>query len=134
MKVKVRSVDRDTDFFDIVEGAQEGDALAPYLFIICLDYVLWTSIDLMKENGFSLAKARSRRYPARTITNVDYADDIALRANIPGKADSLLHSLERVASRKGLHVNADKTGRMCFNQNQKVDISILEDGSLKLMD
>ena len=30
----------DTDYFDIVAGVQEGDALAPYLFIICLDYVL----------------------------------------------------------------------------------------------
>ena len=37
-KVKVRSPDRDTDFFDIVAGVLPGDKLAPYLFIICLDY------------------------------------------------------------------------------------------------
>ena len=42
-----------------------------YLFIICLDYVLRTSLDLMKENGFQLAKERSRRYPAQTITDAD---------------------------------------------------------------
>ena len=34
-----------------------------------------------KENGFKLVKERSRRYPAQTITDVDYADDIALQAN-----------------------------------------------------
>ncbi len=36
-KVKVRSPDGDTDYFDIVAGVQQGDKLAPYLFIICLD-------------------------------------------------------------------------------------------------
>ena len=39
-KVKVHSPDRDTDYFNIVAGVLQGDTLAPYLFIICLDYVL----------------------------------------------------------------------------------------------
>ena len=52
--------DGDTDFFDIVAGVLHGNTLAPYLFIICLDSVLQTVIDLMKENGFILKKARSR--------------------------------------------------------------------------
>ena len=63
MVVKVYSPDGDIDFFDIVAGVLLGDTLAPYLFIICLDYVLRTSIGLMKENGFKMAKERSRRYP-----------------------------------------------------------------------
>ena len=72
----------------------QGDTLAPYLFIICLDDMLRKSIDLMKENGFKLAKERSRRYPAQTITDMDYADDIVLLANTPAQAKSLLHSLK----------------------------------------
>ena len=55
-KVKVCSPDGDTDFFDIVAGLLLGDTLAPYLFIICLDYVLWKLIDLMKENGLTLER------------------------------------------------------------------------------
>ena len=90
----------------------QGDKLVPYLFVIWLDYVLWTSTDLMKENGFILAKARSRRYPARTITD---ADDIAFLANTPVQAESLLYCLERAAGGIGLHVNADKTECMCFD-------------------
>ena len=37
MKVKVRSPDGDTDYFNIVAVVLQGDALASYLFIICLD-------------------------------------------------------------------------------------------------
>ena len=49
----------------------------------------------MKENSFKLAKERSRRYPAQTITHADFADDIALLANTPAQIESLLNSLER---------------------------------------
>ena len=87
-KVKVRSPDGDTDYFDIVAGVLQGDTLAPYLFIICLDYVLRMSIDKMKENGFKLTNERSRRYPAQTITDADYADDIMLLGNAPAHAET----------------------------------------------
>ena len=123
---------RDTDYFDIVAGVLQGDTLAPYLFIICLDNVLRTSIDKIKENGFKLTKERSRRYAAKTITDADYADDIALLANTPTQAETLLHSLERAAVGIGLHVNVHKTGYMCFNQTG--DISTLNDSPLKLVD
>ena len=119
-KVKVRSPDGNIDFFDIVAGVMQGDTLTPYLFIICLDYILPTLIDLMKENGFTLKKTRSRRYPAWNIMDTDYADDIMLLANTPAQAESLLHSLEQVAGSIGLHVNADKTEYMCFNQRGNI--------------
>ena len=68
-KVKVRTPDGDTEYFGIVAGVLQGDTLAPYHFIICLDYVLRTSIDKIRENGFELTKRRSKRYPAKTITD-----------------------------------------------------------------
>ena len=131
-KVKVRSPDGDTEYLDIVAGVLQGDTLAPYLFIICLDYVLRTLIDKIRENGFELTKKRSRRYPAKTITDADYADNIAILANTPNQAETLLHSLERAAAGIGLHVNAHKTEYMCFNQTG--DISTLDGTSLKLVD
>ena len=130
-KVKVRSPDGDTNYFDIVGGVLQGDTLAPYLFIICLDYAIRTSIDLMKNNGFMRAKERSRRYSAQKITDADYADDIALLANSPAQAETLLHSLEQAAGGIDLHVNADKTEYMYFTQ--RGDISTLEGGPLKLV-
>ena len=86
----------------------------------------------MKENSLTLEKARSIRCPARTITGTDYADDIALLTNTPAQVESLQHSLEWAAGGIGLHVNADKTEYMCFNQSG--DISTLNGGSLKLVD
>ena len=131
-KVKVRSPDGDTEYFDIVAGVLQGDTLAPYLFIICLDYVLRTSIDKIRENGFELIKKRSRRYPEKTITDADYADDIAILANTPNQAETLLHSLERAAAGIGLYVNAHKTEYMCYNQAG--DMSTLDGTPLKLVD
>ena len=95
--------------FDIVAGVLQGDTLASYLFIICLDYVLRTSIDKIRENGFELTKKRSRRYPAKTITDSDYADEITVLANTPDQAETLLLSLERAAASISLYVNAHKT-------------------------
>ena len=86
----------------------------------------------MKDNVFKLTKERSRRYSTQTITDADHADDIALLANTPAQAESLLHSLERAASGTSLHVNADKTECMSFNQ--RGDISTLNGSSLKLAD
>ncbi len=130
--VKVRSPDGDPEYFDIVAGVVQGNMLAPYLFIICLDYVLRTSIDKIRENGFELTKKRSRRYPAKTITDADNADDIAILANTLNQAETQLRSLERATAGIGIHVNAYKTEYMCFNQTG--DISTLEGTSLKLVD
>ena len=115
----------------IVVGVLQGDTFAPYLFIICLDYVLRPSIGKIKENSFELTKKRIRRYPTKTITDADYADDIATLANAPAQAETPLHSLERATVHIGLHVNAHKTEYMCFNQTG--DIPTLNSSSLKLV-
>ena len=70
--------------------------------------------------------------PQKSITDADYADDIALLANTPNLAETLLHSLERAGAGIGLHVNAQKTEYMCYSQTG--DISTLDGTSLKLVD
>ena len=93
-------------YLDIVVGVLQGDTSSPCFFFTCLDDVLRTSIDKIKENGFKLTKERSRMYPAQTITDAEYANDIALLANPPAQAETLLHSLERAAAGICLHFNA----------------------------
>ena len=60
IQVFVRSPDGDAEFFDIIAGVLQGDTLAPYLFIIVLDYVL-RNLDQNKNLGFTLRKQLSRR-------------------------------------------------------------------------
>ena len=91
--------------------------------------MLRTSIDKIKENGFKLTKERSRRYPAKTITDTDY---IALLANAPAQAKTLLHSLEQAAAGISFYVNAHKMEYMGFNQTG--NISTLNGSTLKLVD
>ena len=131
-KVKVCSPDGDTKYFDIVARVLQGDTLASYLFIICLDYVLRILIDKISENGFELTKKRSRKYSAKTITDADYADDIAILENTPNQAERQLHRLEQATAGIGLHVNAHKNEYMCFNQTG--DVSTADGTSLKLVD
>ena len=86
----------------------------------------------MKGNGFKLAKERSRRYHAQTITDADYVDDIVLLANTSVQAETQLHSLDWAAAGIGLHVNAHKTEYMSFNE--RGDNSTLKCEPLKLID
>ena len=56
----VRSPDGDTQFFEITTGVLQGDTIAPFLFIICSEYVLKLSIDCSSNFVFTLKKRRSR--------------------------------------------------------------------------
>ena len=76
IKAMVYLTNGDTDFFEILTGILRGDTSAPNLFIICLDYVLWMSIDLIKKNGLTLKKqeggdvydrCRLCRWPSRSL-------------------------------------------------------------------
>ena len=105
-KLMVCSPDGDTDFFNIVTGVLQGDILALYWFILSLDYVLQTSIVLIKEKCFTLKKSINRRYS--TKTDAGCINDIALLGNTPTQAEILLHSLEQAARGIGFYVNANK--------------------------
>ena len=86
--------------------------------MIFLDYVLRTSVYLLKENGFTL-----KRQEAETITDADYEDDIT---------ESPLHNLEQAVGVNCLQVNANKTENMCFQRERA--ISTLNSCPLKPVD
>ena len=66
-KVKVWTPDGDTEYFDIVAGVLQGDTLAPYLFIICLDYVLRTSIDKIKRMDSNWRRKEAEDTPQQQL-------------------------------------------------------------------
>ena len=112
----VISPDGETDAFEILAGVLQGDTLAPYLFIIVLDYVMRMSIGQDKDTlGFTVTPRRSRRYPAEILTDLDFADDIALLSDTLQQAQNLLSRVESAAATVGLQMNASKTKFMTYN-------------------
>ncbi|XP_030837131.1 uncharacterized protein LOC115922362 [Strongylocentrotus purpuratus] len=112
---QVRSPDGETDSFTILAGVLEGDTLAPYLFIIALDYALRMATEGFEDLGFTLQERKSSRYPAEMITDTDFADDIALISDNLEKAQKLLEQVESAASQVGLQINSTKTEFMMYN-------------------
>ena len=121
-------------FFDITAGVLQGDTLAPFIFIICLDYVLRKAIDEKTDLGFTLIQRKSRRHPAKKISDADYADNIAVLTDYLEDAAKVLHNIEQLAQVIGLYVNSEKIEYMCLNQDASAGIKSLNGGKVKKVD
>ena len=114
---QVITPDGETDFFQITVGVLQGDTLAPFLFIVALDYAL-REVTKDTSTGFMLEKRQGSRKTAVYITNADFADGLALISNYMEQAQLLLSRLEMAAETIGLHANCKKTQYMLFNQDE----------------
>ena len=75
-----------------------------------------TALDGKEDLGFTLKPRRSRRHPAITITDMDYADDLATISDCIADAQKILTEIESAAAQVGLYINTKKTNCMSFNQ------------------
>ena len=78
-----------------------------------MDYALRTAID--DREGLTLTRRRSTRHPASHLSDLDYADDIALFADTIQKAELLLHKVESASKSAGIFRNPSKTKYMHIN-------------------
>ena len=116
-------------FLDFVAGVSQRDTLAPYMFrlrTLCTSNIYRSNKRKWLYTKKKEKEARSRRYPAETMTDADYADDLALLANTQPQAES---QLEQAAGGIVLYGDANKTEFMCFKQ--KGTISTLPARPLK---
>ena len=51
----------------MVAEVLQGDTLAPYIFIICLDYVLRTSIDKIRKTASSWQRKEAEDTPQKQL-------------------------------------------------------------------
>jgi len=115
-RAKVVTADGETEEFDILAGVLQGDTLAPFLFIIVLDYALRCATTGMDtELGFTITPRKSRRFPAVSIIDLDFADDISLLSDQIQQAQQLLLRVETECNKVGLGLNAIKTEVMTYN-------------------
>ena len=78
MSAKVITPDGETEIFSILVRVLQGDTLAPYIFIIVIDYIMRKALTGRKENlDFQLNKKQSRRVPI-IVTDIDFTYDIVL--------------------------------------------------------
>ena len=116
-RAKVLSVDGETEMFEITAGVLQGDTLAPFLFIIIVDYVMRETITDHEYLGLTLNKttARKKYNPENLLTDTGYADDLSLLSNTFKDAQEFLTRLEEAANKVGLLMNEKKTEVMAFN-------------------
>ena len=106
---QVLSPDRDTEFFEILAGVLQGYILAPYLFIVALDYAMKQAVENKSNLGFTLDRSRIRRHPAKVICDTGFIDDIVLLSNTIEQAQLLLSRVETYAKQTGLQLDNSKT-------------------------
>ena len=122
---KVINPDGETDEFSIKAGVLQGD-------IVVLDHYLRTAIDGREEDlGFTIKPRQSRRVGPLNITDLDFADDIALLSDTAEQAQKILNRDETAALHVGLHMNAKKTKFMAFNQQTVTKIQTQEPSLLE---
>lgn len=91
----------ETATFKIDTGVLQGDPLAPFLFIISLDYALRSSIST--SDGLTLKRRQSSRHPAEVLADLAFADDICLLEDTLADAQDLLHRVETATQEIGLY-------------------------------
>ena len=108
-RAKDCSPDGETEYFEILAGVRQGDMLAPFLLIVVLDHALKLAISGREEElGFMLVPRRSHRVRPVMITDLDFADDIALISDTAKNARDLLLAVEGKCKKIGLQLNANK--------------------------
>ena len=70
--------------------------------------------------SFMVEPTKSRRYPLITISDLDFADDIALILNHIDEPQCQLQSVVNAATNVRLHLNAVKTQAIIYNRDPAV--------------
>ena len=134
-KAKVVSPDGETDLFDITAGVLQGDTLAPFLFVIVLDYAMRKAMAGSEEElGFTITPRKSRRHPKEVIADLDFADDISLLSDEMIQAQKLLLNVESECKKVGLGLNGPKTKFLAYNVEVQQPLHTMDGTALEQKD
>ena len=124
---KVITLDLETDTLGILAGVLQEDTLAPYLFVIVIDYIMRKALTGREEKlGIQLRKRQSRSVPLIIVTYIDFVDDIALVSDGIKKAEEMLRRVELSEKYIGLSMNTGKIKYMSYYNNQQFDIKTID--------
>ena len=133
-QAKVLRADGETEPFQATSGVLQGDTLAPYLFIIVMDYALQKAMQGREEElGFCLKKWQSRCMHPVVLMDLDFIDDIALLSGEIWQAQELLKKVETESLSIGLKANVKKTKCQVYNKPEHVQIVTLDGTILEVI-
>ena len=102
-----------SDEFNVTAGVLQGNILAPFLFIIVIDYIMknaqFDHANDEEEYRFITDERQSKQQPAATIHDLEFADDITLLESTIERAQLQLTKTAEWANKVGLQINAKKT-------------------------
>ena len=107
----------ETESITIRTGVLQGDPVAPFLFVIVLDYALRTSIT--SKHGFTLKRRQICHHPTERLSDLD--EIIA--------AQELLTAVEKACQNIGPFLNVPKTKYIHINPSSDTQL-ISSDGSI----
>ena len=114
------------DPFGVTTGVLQGDVLAPFLFVVLVDYLLKKATSQL-DSGVVTHPRRSRRHPAKSLNDLDFADDIALLETSISRAQAQLTKTAEAAANLGLIISVPKTGYMTVNCNPQPALQVYGD-------
>jgi len=112
-----------SDPFQVSTGVLQGDVLAPFLFIILIDYLMKTAT-ADTDSGIVTHPRQSRRHPAKILNDLDFADDIALLESSILRAQAQLSRTATAAEHLGLIISVPKTEYMTVNCNSQPPLQV----------
>ena len=108
-----------------LSGVLQGDTLAPYIFILCMDIILqqledeWGAVieSELDTDDYGNPVTHSQRNPKKRLSHMAYSDDVALCSNSTEHAQKQFARFEEVAASMGLRINrgAGKTEEIRLN-------------------
>ena len=107
---------------------RQGDTLAPFLFIITLNYVMR---QINGENDYNLVFKIKERICSSRYNRLNYADDIILISQELYQAQELLHRVELEAGKIGLTLTTRKTDVIGYNLQQSPNIKTINGETLR---
>ena len=96
-------------FFGVNTGVLQGDTLAPFLFIIVLDYIL-----KQVPTALSINTHHDRR-----LADLDFADDVALLDDSREDATDHIEQFAALSRSAGLNINYNKTKVLYVNLSKE---------------
>jgi len=108
--------------FEVTTEVLQGDVLAPFLFIILVDFLLTKACGV--DSGVMTHPRKSSRSPAKILSDLDFADDIALLESSMPRAQSQLNRVAEAAADLGLVISAPKTEYMVTHCNPQPALQV----------